>query len=139
MRTHVSAPDKSFHSGYIFTNDHGDNLNTVRIDTAGQRFLIPNTGRIHEAGVELQFYKTTLSDDGLFRIDRRSPSPIITQGRMDLNGTVLIPPVFHSIGPFDPVSGLATAHIVRADGSKTVGCIDRAGVFRIVQVSTSKW
>lgn len=139
MRTHVAAPDKSFHDGYIFTSDHGDNRNTVRMDTLGQRLLIPNSGHINEAGSELQYYKTSLHDDGLFRIDRRSPSPIITQGRMDLNGKVLIPPIFHSIGLFDPVSGLATAHIVRADGTKTTGCIDRTGVFRIVQVATTKW
>mgnify|MGYP000747623160 CR=1 FL=1 len=30
MRTHVAAPDKSFHDGYIFTSDHGDNLGAQR-------------------------------------------------------------------------------------------------------------
>lgn len=51
-------------------------------------------------------------------------------GMMDYDGNIIISPVFSKIGNFDPVSGLAKATGISADGTRTIqGFINNKGEF----------
>ena len=54
-------------------------------------------------------------------------------GIIDYEGNILIPPVFASIGAFDPVMGLAKAVYNPGNGQASIyGFIDERGVFKII-------
>lgn len=62
------------------------------------------------------------------------------KGLTDLNGNLLLPPVFDELSLFDPVSGLAYAAMQNpVSGQKTDGYINTKGVFVLVKSNAPLW
>ncbi len=61
-------------------------------------------------------------------------------GLADINGNLLVPPVFEELSLFDPVSGLASAVFHDPlNGRKTEGYITTKGVFKLIKSNSTRW
>lgn len=102
------------------------------IDSTGSARPFPNEGAVD--GRTFQFDVSQDSDrpEG-FVVSR------LKNGLADLNGVLIIPPMFDSNFRFDTVSGLALASFTSSDGKRIEGYIDRTGRFALIKGAESKW
>ncbi|QQR85000.1 MAG: WG repeat-containing protein [Flavobacteriales bacterium] len=109
------------------------------VDTTGTARPFPKNGTAYG-----QDYALFIDRSGCpvgWTIDRQGGFVVRHQrwGLVDLQGTLIIPPVFNTDLSFDPVSGLCLTSFTGGDGKKVEGYIDRTGSFVLVKGAESKW
>ena len=130
-----------FKSGYVswsgpMTKIFIDTLgNTHNLNILKGKFSYKGTVFAELKGDDLLFSTSEHFQNGLIKFSWHG-----VYGLADINGNIVIPPIFETLNHFDPVSKLAYASVWDGKKSKrTEGYINQQGVFVIVKGGGAKW
>jgi hypothetical protein len=134
---HYVGPGRTYFSHgyaliYMDIKDDKDEIGTLFVDTSGVPFPVIRMLRKHfPNGERISIVSNVKNEQFLFSVTSNNSSGT---GIADINGDIILPPVFSDISLFEPESQLQYAEFGRKNYMErgTRGYIDRNGIFRII-------
>ncbi|GAB4017108.1 WG repeat-containing protein [Spirosoma koreense] len=119
----------------------GEAVDRIFVDTTGKRYDLRRlNGTFTHFGKQYSNVKDYLiSADEHFQHNKLIFSLNSAKGMVDIDGNIVIPPIFSSLSPFDPVSKLAYAVYRNNPKPEVEGYINEQGVFVLIKGKGSKW